>query len=142
MTQKETKLETPLPPVDVLVILLSFFSWLGDTSNATREIHEMWRLEVGSAMTGTGLYLTKRRYDEETSSFVVTRKNLFPSYCMTHTEGGKESSGSDQISLSSPTPLTSIMSERERPIQMQHRSRNAQLLMPQRKHSESIYRIV
>ena len=62
------------------------------------------RLEEGSVMKGTGLYLKKRRCELITSSFVVLKTNLFLSYCMTHAEGRMESNRSRELLLQAQQP--------------------------------------
>ena len=73
MTQKR-QTGNPSPTLDVVVLHLSFFSWLRDT---TRGLHKREQLKVDSVMKGTGLYLANRESDDVTSSFVATRTNLF-----------------------------------------------------------------
>ena len=69
---EKAKMATPSLQLGVLVVHLPFFSWLGDTRTATREIHE-WvccmhlggrgggQFEVGSVMKKTGIGTHKKR---------------------------------------------------------------------------------
>ena len=97
------------------------------------------QLEVACEMEGTGFNLAKRESDNISSSFDDTRRNLFPSYSMTHAEGGMQSNGSNQVSLSSQLLQASDSKERgRRPVKVWHHSRNIRLMVPQRKNTECL----